>query len=137
MNSHKPRGGEGAAGAQPRKERPTSKQRPDRFPSAEIPRGLIEHYCRATAVPMPDCEFGVGWIANKTGIEAQAITFRLGLCAAAEMLLAHGRFIRSNNPKAEPTDPVMVVWVVVVVDAEEILKAAGIDPGRWEETRSG
>jgi hypothetical protein len=129
MNSRKPSGGEGAAGAQPRKERPTSKQRPDRSPSADIPRGLVEQYCRAIGIEGPpsaiEDEGLVVWVVGQTGGKrCSVLGYRLGLCAAAERLIAevHGPAAMTMHERAIYRD---------------MLRLAGIDPNRWETARRG
>jgi hypothetical protein len=67
---------------------------------------------------------------------------RLGLCAAAEMLLEHVRAIYRNNPEigrdehlSVASEGARVIAVVLETDACEILRKAGVDPERWEAAR--
>lgn len=66
------------------------------------------------------------------GCTRDEVIERLTLCAAADHLLDHVRFIHRNNPTMEPTDGAALIAAVLHVDAEELLKMAGIsDPARW------
>lgn len=56
---------------------------------------------------------------------------RLGMCAAAEHLLAHARKIRERDPN----EYAAIAVSVIEVDAEQILEMAGVDPSKWEQTR--
>ena len=98
--------------------------------SAAITPELLRHYSRAIG-GLPYAEVMIAGAHDCGGTIANAVAwtmggdhvFRLGLCAAAEMLL---------NIADEPD---ALCCLRRMKDAHDLLGAAGIDPARWEATR--
>lgn len=98
----------------------------------ELTRELLERYLRAVAPPDRDISW-LHWALEhefqRGASPTQAIErtldagelFSLGLCAAAEHVLdAAGSETRDRG------------YVVLRIEADELLRAAGIDPERWQ-----
>jgi hypothetical protein len=122
-----------------------------------ITRALLEHYLRATGwrhrssfhgwrewdfqkwtamVPetgeiSAETLRAVGWPLKIKGGEVGA---RLGMCVAAEMAIADAATWEPSNPEIDNDGTEHEVLTNL---GRNLLKAAGVDPRRWEEARHG
>lgn len=100
------------------------------------------YWCRAGSCSLPvlrDAEAMAALVARRAVAD---VRFLLGICVSAEHILEHARTIRRNNPEigrqdhvSAATEGARLVAAVLQVDAEELLRKAGVDPVRWESVQ--
>jgi hypothetical protein len=129
----------------------------------EITRDLVEHYLRATGwnrlggdpvvfrstnaeydiVLLSDSiQRSIQYIASASKTPRHVVAFRLGLCAAAESLLAEARVVNESIARGGPVvdeydERVGSMRFVAsqMEAADSILALAGIDAATWESAR--
>jgi hypothetical protein len=134
-----------------------------RFEMLEITRELVEHYLRATGwepstlgfwtrrsrqvgtfdgMTAFDIDRAIEEIATSDRLTRSALAFRLGLCAAAESLLAEARVVNESIARGGPVvdeydERVGSMRFVAsqMEAADSILALAGIDAATWESAR--
>ena len=103
--------------------------------SAQISKALLEHFLRAIGSP-------VQWIKKEESFDPPDVTdaagaYRLGLCAAAERLLASAMTETKAAARAGLPGGLLNAHTAasLIAEAQALLGLAGIDIDRWEATR--